>query len=667
MKVPLQDTKTKVKNVKNWILEILPFLFKMEDSRFSKFNTDPKFRNVPKKQRKVQIDERFQSMFKDKKFVSKVSVDKRGRPGNYSTTEDYKKLYHLEKSDDDDDTDDDNIKDMGTAVKDPNVDYARGEAVLSDSSSEEEEGDDDTTDEDVEAEEEVEETDFDKWGELDHDAGRTDESTHRLAVCNMDWDRVGADDLFLALSSFCPPGGRLLKVSVYPSEFGKTRLAEEDQLGPVELRQESKRKKRKEESEAEAMERIRKYQVNRLKYYYAVAEFNSVKAADCVYSECNGTEYEMSAVPFDLRFIPDETQFEDDGPPRDICDAPPDPDKYKPKYFSSSALSLGKVDLNWDETDPERTAAMQKAFANDDDDDNLKAYFANSSDDDEEGEEESQNQQDDEHTAEKDEDVIAKYRALLGQSEKSVENEDENSDDDDGTGMEMTYIPEEDRKKQAEALKVEQMTPWEKYLHKKKEKRKQKKEERKVVSDEDDDDEDDDDIPSDVKNDPFFQEELKSRSSGKVAKKSNEGKASEDFSLLVMDSDDDKAHFDYKEIVKDATSSKRQKKRKRKNKDKQVDQAEDDFQMDVKDPRFAAIFHNPKYNVDPSHPGFKKTKAMKSIIEEKQNRIISSREKTPTEQIAEEPKMKKPKRSILSLADSVALKTSKKSKKKRNK
>ena len=73
MKVPLQDTKTKVKNVKNWILEILPFLFKMEDSRFSKFNTDPKFRNVPKKQRKVQIDERFQSMFKDKKFVSKVS------------------------------------------------------------------------------------------------------------------------------------------------------------------------------------------------------------------------------------------------------------------------------------------------------------------------------------------------------------------------------------------------------------------------------------------------------------------------------------------------------------------------------------------------------------------------------------------------------------------
>ena len=51
----------------------------------------------------------------------------------------------------------------------------------------------------------------------------------------MDWDRVGADDLFLALSSFCPPGGRLLKVSIYPSEFGKSRMAEEDQYGPKEL------------------------------------------------------------------------------------------------------------------------------------------------------------------------------------------------------------------------------------------------------------------------------------------------------------------------------------------------------------------------------------------------------------------------------------------------
>ena len=38
---------------------------------------------------------------------------------------------------------------------------------------------------------------FDKWGELDGDADTTEEATRRLAVCNMDWDRVQAEDIFL--------------------------------------------------------------------------------------------------------------------------------------------------------------------------------------------------------------------------------------------------------------------------------------------------------------------------------------------------------------------------------------------------------------------------------------------------------------------------------------
>merc|ERR1712066_602246 len=76
----------------------------MDDPRFSKLFTDPKYRNVPRKERKVKIDERFQSLFKDKKFVSKVNVDKRGRPGNFSTKENYEKFYELESSDSDDDS-----------------------------------------------------------------------------------------------------------------------------------------------------------------------------------------------------------------------------------------------------------------------------------------------------------------------------------------------------------------------------------------------------------------------------------------------------------------------------------------------------------------------------------------------------------------------------------
>lgn len=33
------------------------------------------------------------------------------------------------------------------------------------------------------------------WGELDHDVPVASNVTRRLAVCNMDWDRVTASDL----------------------------------------------------------------------------------------------------------------------------------------------------------------------------------------------------------------------------------------------------------------------------------------------------------------------------------------------------------------------------------------------------------------------------------------------------------------------------------------
>ena len=65
--------------------------------------------------------------------------------------------------------------------------------MYSDSSSEE-----DTDSEEEGGEQDDEEPEmFDKWGELDHEAERTEDATDRLAVCNMDWDRVGADDIFL--------------------------------------------------------------------------------------------------------------------------------------------------------------------------------------------------------------------------------------------------------------------------------------------------------------------------------------------------------------------------------------------------------------------------------------------------------------------------------------
>ena len=52
------------------------------------------------------------------------------------------------------------------------------------------------------------------WGELDKDAEQTDEISRRLAVCNMDWDRISATDLMVLFQSFLPADGVIESVTV---------------------------------------------------------------------------------------------------------------------------------------------------------------------------------------------------------------------------------------------------------------------------------------------------------------------------------------------------------------------------------------------------------------------------------------------------------------------
>ena len=338
-------------------------------------------------------------------------------------------------------------------------------------------------------------------------------------------------------------------------------------------------------------------------------------------------------------------EFKDD-PPKEECVHTPDAEKYKPKLFSTSALSLGKVGLTWDESNPERAIAMKKAFE-DDNDDALKAYFATSSDEEGVGEN-SKLKEIDEMSEEDDEKVIAKYRALLSETNVNESIDNKLEDDDDETGMEMTFVPESDHKAAELEKAKDKMTPWEKYLQKKKDKRKekrQKKQTSKSIVESDGEEE----IPSDVDlNDPFFKDEIpqvnkkpesqnkKSTTISHSQEKFVEGE--NNLSLLVMDSDDEKSHFDYKEIVKrESKSKKAQNKAKRREKALQ----NDNFKLDLADSRFSAIFENPKYNVDPSHPSFKKTKSMQEIIEQKQKRI--SKDDKQKSSLAEEPMSKRSK------------------------
>ena len=120
-----------------------------------------------------------------------------------------------------------------------------------------------------------------------------------------------------------------------------------------------------------------------------------------------------------------------------------------------------------------------------------------------------------------------------------------------------------------------------------------------------------------------------------------------DLALLVMDSDDDKSHFDYKDIVKNESRSKKAQKKAAKKlaklaKSKGHDRENaNEFKLDLQDTRFSAIFQNPKYNVDPSNPSFKKTKSMQEVIQEKQKRILQGdkikKSSTETEVVSKNP------------------------------
>lgn len=765
----------------------------MSDQRFRRVSKDPRFWEMPEKDRKVKIDKRFRAMFHDKKFKLNYAVDKRGRPINHSTTEDLKRFYDLSDSDSDLSDEDNKAlnqrkmkknlqtkkeidsksltekkkketekisqKDSGnkndidnseriqqkknscrfkkidleispkkdseeftyksTKVKKNTecsadsfpegklrtVDSSTSEIVkspkiicsktkrekqsvpfimerdndgqmldkdtveedsdsvseISDEESEDEsadgggvsadDGNDDDEDEDSEddtesdsgpdlargkgnietsSEDEDDLTDLfpeepgfeHAWRELDKDAPRADEITHRLAVCNMDWDRLKAKDLLALFNSFKPKGGVIFSVKIYPSEFGKERMKEEQVQGPVELLSIPEDAPEKDWT---SREKLRDYQFKRLKYYYAVVDCDSPETASKIYEDCDGLEFESSCSFIDLRFIPDDITFDDE--PKDVA-SEVDLTAYKPKYFTSAAMGTSTVEITWDETDHERITTLNRKFKKEELlDMDFQAYLASSSEDEDEIEEEIQgddgvNMEDGKtkKSQKDDEEQIAKYRKLL-----QVIQEKEKKGKENDMEMEIKWVP--GLKESAEEMvknKLEgkdKLTPWEQFLEKKKEKKRLKKKQ-KTLAEETSEDE----LPPDVDlNDPYFAEEVKKLAVKKKSMKSAKDgtsleeeteieKQKAEMALLMMDEEEDsKKHFNYNKIVEHQNLSKKKKKQLMKKKEL----VEDDFEVNVSDARFQAMYTSHLFNLDPSDPNFKKTKAMEKILEEK--------------------------------------------------
>ncbi|XP_037081959.1 ESF1 homolog [Pollicipes pollicipes] len=529
------------------------------------------------------------------------------------------------------------------------VDYARGGGRLQEDSS----SDDESEPEQVEVEHD--------WAELDRDAPRIDDSetTARLAVCNMDWDRIKAQDLMVLLSSFAPPSGVIREVAIYPSEFGKKRMAEEEERGPSELfgdREEEEeedkdeddssddeRKADPETAERDRMEFVRRYQLSRLRYFYAVVSCDSRQTAGALYDQCEGLEFESSASRVDLRFIPDGMEFDEE--PRERCSAVPEAGRYRPSTFVTTALQQRLVRFTWDETDADRQETVRRAAqAGDIEDADIRAYLADSSDDEQPDEDEEEEEEKVELDRPEDEKArIAKYRALLADAD------DQDRKEEGDVEMEITWGVGIKEKTEEIVKKKEQQkdqTPWEKYIDKQKAKKKAKsaaQKETATAPSDDSDSDSDSDIPSDLADDPFFKEELDARrkDAPKQTKKVGKGKQSaaseedqgdkDQLALLTMDDgeDDGRRHFNFKQIVKDETTSGKKKKWKKKRKPAEEQKPADDFEVDVADPRFSQLYDSAEFNVDPSDARFKRTAGMERLVGEKQRRLASGETRQP--------------------------------------
>lgn len=239
----------------------------------------------------------------------------------------------------------------------------------------------------------------------------------------------------------------------------------------------------------------------------------------------------------------------------------------------------------------------------------------------------------------KKEDIISKYKNLLNDINKKEAAKKKNKVEMEFSwGINKNASSSVDSNGKGET-KSDDLTPFEKLIEKKREKKRAHKEKIRQLKKQQnptEGSESDDDLPDGIDlNDPYFAEEFANgefapvKTNKKKSKKVNKDDEANDSDKpneleLLLDDDDGKAHFSLKKIQEreneSKTSKKRRKKLKKSKQNKESKPIEDDFQIDVADNRFAAIYSSHLFNIDPTDSHYRKTKGMETLIHEKLKR-----------------------------------------------
>jgi len=413
------------------------------------------------------------------------------------------------------------------------------------------------------------------------------------------------------------------------------------------------------------MTALREYELAKLRYYFAVAELDSVATAESLYQQLDGVELEHSSMAFDLRFVPDDVDLSQ----REVRDSNSGEvtlENYAPPDFIINALQHTEVKCTWEAGEGERERKLTNMSRwRDLAESDLQQFLASDDDDSEEDDGEGKGEGSSGASASRKakakhgEDNVAMARdkkkaaaakamrrALLGDDDEGPREEDEEDnegddfftddeprragapgqggagDEEDDTDKVFSYVPEASRQAIQQRKQLEGETPFEAKMRHLAEKKKARKDAKKAFKAAGGSAAATDDAPK-----------AKGKGKGQIQGQGQDkpGKrAADEAELQLMFGDEEKEaaarDYDMRTLAKFEKNKELGKKSKRRRQGKggdgdEFDAANDSFKVDLSDSRFQPLLEgDSRFGIDPVSVDFKATAGMKEILREQQQR-----------------------------------------------